>query len=147
MADDALRALYLGSTWSVRASGGTLRLAPGVLAPRPLRPSAIVTAYNPGSLPTPLAANRAAARALVAWATALGVPHLPARAHGTGPQRLLWSEPALALLGPPARAAAVKLGREWAQNAVVTVDHAGRVEIVVTRPGFCGLAVGKVLSD
>lgn len=141
---ETLRA-YLATTWSVRISGGTLRLAPGRPAPRPLRPSAIVTAHNPFSQPTPLAENRAAARRLLARAAGFGVPCLPSRAHGTGPERLRWSEPGLALLGPAALDLAIALGVENGQNAILAVSPGGRVEIVATRNGFCGRAVGEKL--
>lgn len=141
---ETLRA-YLATTWSVRISGGTLRLAPGRRAPRPLRPSAIVTAYNPFSQPTPRAYNRAAARSLLARAAGLDAPCLPARAHGTGPERLRWSEPGLALLGPAALDIAIALAAEYRQNAILAVSPGGSVEIVATRNGFCGRAVGEKL--
>ena len=139
MSDAELRALYLGTTWSVRISGSTLRLAPGTPAPRPLRSSAIVTAYNPFSAPATPAQNRAAFRRLLARVA--GARRFPTRAHGTGPERLRWSEPGLSLPGAPD--AAITLGVEFLQNAILTVDAHGRVEIVVTRPGFCGRAVGE----
>ena len=140
---DTLRA-YLATTWSVRISGGTLRLSPGRPAPRPLRPSAIVTAYNPFSQPAP-DTNRAAARRLLARAADSGVPCLPSRAHGTGPERLCWSEPGLALLGPAALDTAIALAVEYRQNAILAVAADGRVEIIATRNGFCGRAVGATL--
>lgn len=141
---ETLRA-YLATTWSVRTSGGTLRLSPGRPAPRPLRPSAIVTAYNPFSQPTPRAHNRAAARRLLTEAAGLGVPCLPSRAHGTGHDRLCWSEPGLALLGPAALDTAIALGAEYRQNAILAVAADGRVDIVATRNGFCGRAIGETL--
>lgn len=141
MRDAELRALYLGTTWSVRISGGTLRLAPGTPAPRPLRPSAVVTAYNPFSHPATPAENRAAFRRLAARARG------PlSRAHGTGPERLRWSEPGVVLLGPGARDAAVALGEEFRQNAILAVDEDGRVSIVATRAGFCGRGVGEEIQ-
>ncbi len=143
---ETLRA-YLATTWSVRISGGTLRLAPGRPAPRPLRPSAIVTAYNPFSRPAPRADNRAAARRLIARAEGLGVPCLPSRAHGTGPDRLCWSEPGLALLGPAALSTAIALAVEYGQNAILAIAADGRVDIVATRNGFCGRAVGEVAGE
>ncbi|HLM69403.1 MAG TPA: DUF3293 domain-containing protein, partial [Longimicrobium sp.] len=130
--DEALRAAYLATTWSVRAPGGTLHLAPGRPAPRPLRPAAIVTAYNPASVRTSLAENRAAARRLLAQVADLGVPCLPARAHAPD---LRWNEPGVALLGPASLAAAVRLGAEWGQNAILGVDGAGVISLVATRPG------------
>lgn len=141
--DEALRAAYLATTWSVRAPGGTLRLAPGRPAPRPLRPATIVTAYNPASVPTSPAENRAAARRLLAQVAALGVPCLPARAHAPDPR---WNEPGITLLGPAALDAAVRLGVEWGQNAILAVDGAGLVSLVVTRPGFCGRSPGEVIE-
>ncbi len=141
--DEALRAAYLETTWSVRTSGGSLRLAPGRPAPRPLRPAAIVTAYNPASVRTSVAENRAAARRLVDEVAALGVPCLPARAHAPDPR---WNEPGVALLGPAALAAAVRLGVACGQNAILAVDGAGLVSLVATRPGFCGRGVGEVIG-
>jgi hypothetical protein len=141
--DEALRAAYLATTWSVRAPGGTLRLAPGSPAPRPLRPAAIVTAYNPASVRTSLAVNRAAARRLLAQVAALGVPYFPARAHAPNPR---WNEPGISLLGPAALDAAVRLGIEWGQNAILAIDGAGHVSLVATRPGFCGRSPGDVID-
>jgi hypothetical protein len=139
---EALRAAYLATTWSVRTPGGTLHLAPGRPAPRPLRPAAIVTAYNPASVRTSVAENRAAARRLLAQVEALGVPCLPARAHAPDPR---WNEPGVALLGPAALDAAVRFGAEWGQNAILAVDGASVVSLVATRPGFCGRGVGEVV--
>jgi len=139
---EALRAAYLATTWSVRTPGGTLHLAPGRPAPRPLRPAAIVTAYNPASVRTSVAENRAAARRLLAQVVALGVPCLPARAHAPDPR---WNEPGVALLGPGALDAAMRLGAAWGQNAILAVDGAGVVSLVATRRGFCGRGVGEVV--
>jgi hypothetical protein len=141
--DEELRAAYLATTWSVRAPGGTLHLAPGRPAPRPLRPAAIVTAYNPASVHASAAENRAAARRLLRDVVALGVPCLPARAHAPDPR---WNEPGVALLGPAALAAAVRLGVAWGQNAILAVDDAGLVTLVATRPGFCGRDPGEVVD-
>ncbi len=140
---EALRAAYLATTWSVRTPGGTLRLASGGPAPRPLRPAAIVTAYNPASVRSSPAENRAAARRLLDEVAALRVPCLPARAHAPDPR---WNEPGVALLGPAALDAAVRLGVAWRQNAILTVDEAGLVSLVATRPGFCGRGVGEVIG-
>lgn len=139
----ALRAAYLATTWSVRTPGGTLHLAPGRPAPRPLRPAAIVTAYNPASVRTSVAENRAAARRLLGQVAALRVPCLAARAHAPDPR---WNEPGVALLGPAALHAAVRLGVEWGQNAILTVDGAGLVSLVATRRGFCGRSPGAVIG-
>jgi hypothetical protein len=141
--DEALRAAYLETSWSVRVPGGTLRLAPGSPAPRPLRPAAIVTAYNPASVHASAAENRVAARRLLTQVVALGVPCLPARAHAPDPR---WNEPGTALLGPAALDAAVRLGIEWGQNAILAVDDAGLVSLVATRPGFCGREPGDVIG-
>jgi hypothetical protein len=139
---EELRAAYLLTTWSVRAPGGTLRLAPGRPAPRLLRPAAIVTACNPASAPAPRPENRAAARALLREVSALGIPCLAARAHGSTRE---WDEPGLALLGPAARATALRLAAQWGQNAIAFTGTDGRVVLLATRPGFCGRAVGQEL--
>lgn len=141
--DEALRAAYLATTWSVRAPGGTLHLAPGRPAPPPLRPAAIVTAYNPASVHSSPAENRAAARRLLHEVVALGVPCLPARAHAPDPR---WNEPGVAILGAAALDAAVRLGVAWGQNAILAVDDAGLVSLVATRPGFCGRDPGEVIG-
>lgn len=119
-----------------------MRLAPGRPAPRLLRPSAIVTACNPASAVTPVPENRAAARRLLAQVTALGIPFFPTRAHGSIRE---WDEPGLALLGPAARAAALRLAESWHQNAIIMIEDDGRVVLLATRPGFCGRAVGQEL--
>ncbi len=137
---EELRAAYLVTTWSVRTPGGTLRLAPGRPAPRLLRPAAIVTAYNPASAPAPRPQNRAAARRLLLQVSELGLPFFAARAHGTAPE---WDEPGLALLGPSARDAAVRLAASWNQNAIAAIASDGRVTLVATRRGFCGRQVGE----
>lgn len=137
---EELRAAYLRTTWSVRTPGGTIRLAPGCPAPPLLRPAAIVTAYNPASSPTAAPQNRAAARRLLAQVAELGIPFLPARAHGSTRE---WDEPGLALLGPAARAAALRLAGSWHQNAIASIEDDGRVVLLATRPGFCGRAVGE----
>jgi hypothetical protein len=136
--DAALAAAYLGTTWSVRAAGGTHRLTPGCPPPAGLPACAIVTAYNPASTPRSRAENRAALRRLRAR---LGVPFLPARAHGRPRE---WDEPGFALLGAGVLPAALALGAELGQNAIVWADPGG-VRIVVTRAGFHGLAPGDEL--
>ncbi|HYW08924.1 MAG TPA: DUF3293 domain-containing protein [Longimicrobium sp.] len=136
--DAALAAAYLGTTWSVRAAGGTHRLAPGRPLPAGLPACAIITAYNPASTCCSRAENRAALRRLRAR---LGVPWLPARAHGRPRE---WDEPGFALIGADVLPVAVALGTEFGQNAIVWADMRG-VRIVVTRPGFHGLAPGDEL--
>jgi hypothetical protein len=51
----------------------------------------------------------------------------------------------VALLGPAARDAAVRLARAWGQNAIVCADEHGAVLLVAARPGFCGLDAGDFL--
>jgi hypothetical protein len=136
--DAALAAAYLGTTWSVRAAGGSRRLSPGRPLPAGFPPCAIVTAYNPASVPLSRAENRAALRRL---RDRLDVAWLPARAHGRPRE---WDEPGFALVGADVLPLAVALGTELGQNAIVWADGDG-VRIVVTRPGFGGLAPGDDL--
>jgi len=130
--------------WTVRAPDGPLAVRHGEPAPAPLRPSGIVTAFNPASRPLPPGANLRADAVLRAR---LGAPGLAAHrtlAHGTGDDADAWDEPGWCVIGD-VRAEVVRLGADFGQNAVVWIDAAGEVAIVCTREGFCGARVGAVL--
>jgi hypothetical protein len=128
----------------VQAPDGPLTVRPGKPAPVPLRPSGIVTAFNPASRLLPRDANLRADAALRVRLDALGLPAHRTLARGTGDHAPAWDEPGWCVAGD-ARAAVVRLGAELGQNAVVWIDAAGEVTIVCTREGFCGARVGEVL--
>lgn len=145
MSDPELLAAYRNTVWSVDAPGGRVTVRPGTAAPPALRPSAIVTAYNPASQLQSPEQNRRADRVLLARIRALGLVHRPTLAHGTGDDPTAWDEPGWCLAGDT-RAAAIALGRDFGQNAIVWIDPEGAVAMVCTRDGFCGARVGEVVS-
>ncbi len=146
MSDADLLAAYRATAWTIASPHGplTLRLD-GSPAPPRLRPSGIVTAYNPASLPTSDEENRVAHEALVRAVRALALPAWPCEAGGTGPDAERWTEPGLALPGVP-REVVVSLGARFGQNAVVWVEHDGGPRLLVTRDGFLGLRVGDEIG-
>jgi hypothetical protein len=141
-----LPAAYFSTTWSVRASGRSLRVSPGRPTPAELRHFAIVTAYNPASRETPPGVNRAAHRALRNLLDGAGRRWLPSRAHGTGPQPRRWDEPGFVLLGPESADAALAIGVALAQNAVLIGQPGQPARLMVTRDGFCGRSAGEMLD-
>jgi hypothetical protein len=128
----------------VEAPEGPLTVRPGEPAPAPLRPSGIVTAFNPASRLLPRDANLRADAALRARLDALGLPAHRTLARATGDDAHAWDEPGWCVPGE-VRAAVVRLGAELGQNGVLWIDAAGEVTIVCTREGFCGARVGEVL--
>ena len=124
---------------------GPLVVRPGARAPAPLRPSGIVTAFNPASRPLSPDANLRADAALRARLSALALPAHRTLAHGTGDDAEAWDEPGLCIVGE-VRAEAVRLGADFGQNAIVWIDPAGEVTVVCTRDGFRGARVGEVLK-
>lgn len=146
MTDRELVAAYLATAWTVDSPGGALRVRPGETAPPALRPSAIVTAYNPASHRRSADENRRADEALRARiATA---PHAAWRTHprdADDPSHA-WYEPGWCLVGE-VRDEAVGLGAEFGQNAIVWVDGDGAVSIVCTRDGFCGARIGERIDS
>ncbi|HEX6748951.1 MAG TPA: DUF3293 domain-containing protein [Longimicrobium sp.] len=144
MSDSDLLAAYLATVWSVDGPDGALEVRPGRIAPPPLRPSAIVTAYNPASQPRPAEENDRADADLRARIAAAGAEPWRTLARGTGDDAGAWDEPGWLIRGD-VRGLAVALGAEFGQNAIVWIDAAGDVAIVVTRDGFCRTAVGEVV--
>lgn len=124
---------------------GALSVRPGRPAPAPLRPSGIVTAFNPASRPLSPDANLRADAALRARIGALGLPAHRTLAHGAGDDAGAWDEPGWCLAGS-VRDEVVRLGADFGQNAVLWIDDAGEVTIVCTRDGFCGARVGEVVG-
>ncbi|HET7234297.1 MAG TPA: DUF3293 domain-containing protein [Longimicrobium sp.] len=146
MSDPELLAAYQQTVWSIHAPDGTVQLRPGLAAPEALRPSAIVTAYNPASKIQSTEANERADHALLGRVRALGLPHWRTLAHGTGGgDPSAWDEPGWCLPGDTLDHA-VELGRDFGQNAIVWTDAAGAVAMVCTRDGFCGARVGEVVG-
>lgn len=145
MTDRELLAAYLATAWRVDAPGGTIRARPGHKAPAPLRPSAIVTGYNPASDPrTTDDENRRADARLRERIAALGSTPWRALAIAPGDDRR-WDERGWSI-GGEVREAAVALGRDFGQNAIVWIDGDGEVAIVCSRNGFCGAMAGDVLG-
>lgn len=149
MSDAELLALYRSTTWRVDAPGGVLTVRPGLTAPPRLRPSAIVTACNPASeQPHSPGDNGRADQSLRERIAALGLVSWRTRSLGVGvdgkpaPE---WDEPGWCLAGET-RDAAVELGRDFGQNAIVWIDGGGAVAMVCTREGFCGARVGEVVG-
>ncbi len=148
MNDPQLLDLYRSTSWSVDAPGGTLAVRPGAAAPPALRPSAIVSAFNPASTSQSPEENGRADRRLRARIAAPGRVRWRTLAHGRGadgspaPE---WDEPGWCLPGDT-RDAAVLLGRDFGQNAIVWIDPAGVVAMICTRDGFCGACVGAVVG-
>jgi hypothetical protein len=131
--------------WAVEMPWGALIVRPGHPAPSPLRPSGIVTAFNPASRPLTPDANLRADFALRARIGALGLSAHRTLALGTGDDAAAWDEPGWCLTGD-VRDEVIRLGAEFGQNAVLWIDGAGEVTIVCTRDRFCGARVGEVLG-
>jgi len=145
VSDSELLAAYLATVWSVEGPDGVLEVRPGRIAPPPLRPSAIVTAYNPASQQRSADENDRADAALRARIADAGWASWRTLARGTGDDAGAWDEPGWLLRGD-ARDFAIQLGVEFGQNAIVWIDAEGEVTIVTTRDGFCGAAVGEVVG-
>jgi len=148
MTDARLLALYGSTTWGVDAPGGRLTVRHGVQAPHALRPSAIVTACNPASQPHSPDENQRADERLRGRIAALGLAHWRTLAHGIDDdpvEAVRWDEPGWCLPGDT-RDAAVALGSDFGQNAIVWIDAAGVATTVCTREGFCGARVGEVVG-
>jgi hypothetical protein len=129
----------------VETQDGPLTVRPGDPAPAPLRPSGIVTAFNPASRPLPPDANLRADAALRARIAALGLSMHRTLARGTGADAAAWDEPGWCVAGD-LRDIVVSLGADFGQNAIVWIVPEGEVTIVCTRDGFCGARVGEVLE-
>ena len=142
MSDLDLLAAYRSTTWTVEAADEELLVRPGTPAPAPLRPSAIVTAWNPASRRATAGENARADAGLRARLGALGHPLLRTLARGSQPE---WDEPGWCITGP-VRQIAVSLGEDFGQNAILWIDAAGEVSIVCTRDGFCGAQIGQVVG-
>lgn len=143
MSDPELLAAYLATTWTVESPTGPLllRLDEFRLADRVLRPSGIVTAYNPASVRVLPEENRRADLHLRDTIETTGLIAWRCTAQGTAADAALWKERGFVLLGTT-RETVTRLGIAYEQNAVVWNDEEGRSTLVVTRHGFCGFHVG-----
>jgi hypothetical protein len=137
--DAALVRAYREARWSVEFPTATAEFTlEGIPADPLLRPSGVVTAFNPASLARSLEENRAADLELLRHVRSLGVPFRRAVATGTGG----WEEPGYLLLGD-VRPILVELGLVFGQNAVVWIDEAGTPSLVCTRAGFAQRLPGQ----
>jgi hypothetical protein len=117
----------------------------GTSADAQLRPSGIVTAFNPASIVRNADENRAADQELLRHVRSLGVHFRRTMAAGNGPGAEQWEEPGFLLLGD-VRPLLVELGLVFGQNAVVWIDQAGHASLVCTRAGFAGRLPGQKID-
>jgi hypothetical protein len=146
LSDAELLEAYRRTVWTVDTPAGVLELRLDGAAPDDsLRPSGIITAYNPASMPRADEDNRAADQELMRHVRSLGVPFR--RTEGRSPisGEESWTEPGFLLLGD-VRPLLVELGLVFGQNAVVWVDGAGAVSLVCTRAGFAGRRPGQKID-
>lgn len=143
--DAELLDAYRGTVWSVELAAGTLDLRLDAPADPQLRPSGIVTAYNPASIARTADENRAADQELLRHVRSLGVQFRRSLARGRGPDADEWEEPGFLLLGD-VRPLLVELGLVFGQNAVVWTDATGAVSLVCTRSGFAGMRPGQKID-
>jgi len=140
---DLLRA-YAATRWLVAHPDGELTLRVGHPAPAPLHRTAVVTAYNPRSRPLSAARNRLADAALRRRLRGMDLRFHSVEAVPEGSGGDAWREPGYAVRCTPD--VAVALGRRYGQNAILWVVGGGWVQLIATRPGFCGAAPGEVLA-
>lgn len=133
---------YRSAAWAVELPGGTPEVRLDAPADPQLRPSGIVTAYNPASIPLTAEENREADQELLRHVRSLGVPFRRTLAKGDDG----WEEPGFLLLGD-VRPLLVELGLVFGQNAVVWIDDDGAPSLVCTRAGFAGRLPGQKIDD
>jgi hypothetical protein len=128
-----LDAAYRATTYTAETPDGPLALRIGavdatldrLLAARGLTSWAYVTAYNPGSIPTPAAENELHQRELRAAVTQSGYPFYEGTGVGEG-----WPpEPSLLILGVNEAEAAV-LGWRFGQVAIVVGERGGPARLL-----------------
>jgi Protein of unknown function (DUF3293) len=146
LSDAELLEAYRQTVWTVEMPAGTLSVRlDGAPADPQLRPSGIVTAYNPASIPRTAEENRHADQELMRHVRSLGVPFRRTVGKGTGPGAEGWEEPGFLLLGD-VRPLLVELGLVFGQNAVVWVDGAGAASLVCTRARFADRLPGQKID-
>ncbi|HEY0015732.1 MAG TPA: DUF3293 domain-containing protein [Longimicrobium sp.] len=143
--DAELLDAYRATVWTVDLAAGTADVRLGEPADTQLRPSGIVTAYNPASIARTPDENRAADQELLRHVRSLGVPFRRTMARGTAPGADEWEEPGFLLLGD-VRPLLVELGLVFGQNAVVWVDATGAVSLVCTRARFADRLPGQKIE-
>lgn len=141
--DAELLDAYRATVWTVETAAGTVDVRLDEAADPQLRPSGIVTAYNPASIARTPDENRAADQELLRHVRSLGVPFRRTLARGSGAEE--WEEPGFLLLGD-VRPLLVELGLVFGQNAVLWVDATGAVSLVCTRAGFAGRRPGQKID-
>lgn len=129
--DPALRDAYLAAVYRVLAPGETIELAAGrpAIGLAPVVggwPWALVTAWNPGSVPRPAEENREAQRRLEDEIAALDLRTLPTEASDA---RGAFREPGLLVIGIEPDAA-VALARRHGQAAILAGRGPGTVQLV-----------------
>ncbi|HWK89979.1 MAG TPA: DUF3293 domain-containing protein [Longimicrobium sp.] len=141
--DAELLQAYRQAAWTVETTAGPLEVRlDGPPADPQLRPSGIVTAYNPASIPRTAAENAEADVELLKHVRSLGIPHRRTVARAA---EGAWEEPGYLLLGE-VRPLLVEMGLVFGQNAVVWIDAAGSVCLVCTRAGFAGRLPGQKID-
>lgn len=145
VSDAELLDAYRGTTWTVEMTAGTVDVRLDALADAQLRPSGIVTAYNPASIARTPDDNRAADQELLRHVRSLGVQFRRTVARGGASGADEWEEPGFLLLGD-VRPLLVELGLVFGQNAVLWIDATGAVSLVCTRAGFAGRRPGQKID-
>ncbi len=145
VSDAELLEAYRSTVWSVEMTAGFLEVRLDRAADPQLRPSGIVTAYNPASIARTPDENRAADQELLKHVRSLGVPFRRTVARGPVPGSDEWEEPGFLLLGD-VRPLLVELGLVFGQNAVLWTDATGAVSLVCTRSGFAGRRPGQKID-
>ena len=143
--DDELLDAYRATVWTVETAAGTVDVRLNRPADAQLRPSGVVTAYNPASIARTPEENRTADQELMRHVRSLGVPFRRTLARGSAPGAEEWEEPGFLLLGD-VRPLLVELGLVFGQNAVLWTDATGAVSLVCTRAGFAGRRPGQKID-
>jgi hypothetical protein len=144
VSDAELLDAYRDTVWTVEMTAGTVDVRLDAPADPQLRPSGIVTAYNPASIARTPAENHAADQELLRHVRSLGVQFRRTLARGGGGADE-WEEPGFLLLGD-VRPLLVELGLVFGQNAVIWIDATGAVSLVCTRAGFAGMRPGQKID-
>lgn len=146
MTDAVALAAYRAAVWTIALpDAGPVQLRLPGPAPEALRPSGIVTAYNPASLPRIAGENARANRRLSTELRRLGLRWHPCVADAENVVSAEWLEPGFCVVGP-VRDAVVALGEQFGQNAVVWIEPHGPAVLVATREGFAGYGVGDTIE-
>ena len=143
--DDALLETYRSTRWVIEAAGGTLVFRMDgdldLCARLGSRTVAIVTASNPASRPLDDAENDARNRRLADRLREAGLRYVPCVGVGAD---TTWREASFAVLDCD-RAMATSLGAAFGQNAVVWVEAGEPPQLLITRKGFVGRALGDLV--